>query len=73
MNGYNEHMVTEMVAAIDLARQDDEVRVLIITGPATRFAPEETSAARPIDTVASSKLGKSFCFAAKSDCPGIAV
>ena len=36
MNGYNEHMVKEMVAAIDLARQDDDVRVLIITGHRTR-------------------------------------
>jgi len=37
MNGYNEHMVKEMVAAIDLARQDDEIRVLIITGTGRAF------------------------------------
>ena len=37
MNGYTEHMVKEMVAAIDLARQDDEVRVLIITGTGRAF------------------------------------
>ena len=32
MNGYSEPMVKDLIAAIDLARQDDEVRVLIITG-----------------------------------------
>jgi 2-(1,2-epoxy-1,2-dihydrophenyl)acetyl-CoA isomerase len=37
MNGYTEHMVKEMVAAIDLARQDDAVRVLIITGTGRAF------------------------------------
>ena len=37
MNGYNEHMVKEMVAAIDLARQDDDIRVLIITGTGRAF------------------------------------
>lgn len=37
MNGYTEHMVKEMVAAVDLARQDDEVRVLIITGTGRAF------------------------------------
>jgi 2-(1,2-epoxy-1,2-dihydrophenyl)acetyl-CoA isomerase len=37
MNGYNEHMVKEMVAAIDLARQDDNIRVLIITGTGRAF------------------------------------
>jgi 2-(1,2-epoxy-1,2-dihydrophenyl)acetyl-CoA isomerase len=37
MNGYNEAMVKEMVAAIDLARQDDDVRVLIITGTGRAF------------------------------------
>jgi len=37
MNGYNETMVKEMCAAIDLARQDDDVRVLIITGSGRAF------------------------------------
>src|SRR5271168_232794 len=37
MNGYNEHLVKEVVAAIDLARQDDDVRVLIITGTGKAF------------------------------------
>src|ERR1700734_1335647 len=37
MNGYNEMMVKEMCAAIDLARQDDDVRVLIITGSGRAF------------------------------------
>jgi 2-(1,2-epoxy-1,2-dihydrophenyl)acetyl-CoA isomerase len=37
MNGYNETMVKEMCAAIDLARQDDEIRVLIITGSGRAF------------------------------------
>src|SRR5258708_17999058 len=37
MNGYNETMVKEMCAAIDLARQDDDIRVLIITGSGRAF------------------------------------
>ena len=37
MNGYNETMVKEMCAAIDLARQDDDIRVLIITGTGRAF------------------------------------
>lgn len=37
MNGYNHTMVTEMCAAIDMARQDDEIRVLIITGSGRAF------------------------------------
>ncbi|HUA36637.1 MAG TPA: enoyl-CoA hydratase-related protein [Candidatus Binataceae bacterium] len=37
MNGYTETMVKEIVAAIDLARQDDDVRVLIITGSGRAF------------------------------------
>jgi 2-(1,2-epoxy-1,2-dihydrophenyl)acetyl-CoA isomerase len=37
MNGYSEPMVKELTAAIDLARQDDEVRVLIITGTGRAF------------------------------------
>jgi 2-(1,2-epoxy-1,2-dihydrophenyl)acetyl-CoA isomerase len=37
MNGYNEKMVKEIVAAVDLARQDDDVRVLIITGTGRAF------------------------------------
>jgi len=36
-NGYHEHLVKEVVAAIDLARQDDDVRVLIITGTGKAF------------------------------------
>ena len=36
-NGYHEHMVKEIIAAIDLARQDDEIRVLIITGTGKAF------------------------------------
>src|SRR5271170_4695233 len=36
-NGYHQHMVKEIVGAIDLARQDDEVRVLIITGTGKAF------------------------------------
>src|SRR5258708_36380760 len=37
MNGYNETMVKEMCAAIDLARQGDDVRVLIGTGSGRAF------------------------------------
>ncbi|HYB90275.1 MAG TPA: enoyl-CoA hydratase/isomerase family protein [Candidatus Binataceae bacterium] len=37
MNGYNERMVKEMVSAIDLARQDDDIRVLVITGSGRAF------------------------------------
>ncbi len=37
MNGYSEPVVKEMVAAIDLARQDDDIRVLIITGTGRAF------------------------------------
>jgi 2-(1,2-epoxy-1,2-dihydrophenyl)acetyl-CoA isomerase len=37
MNGYDEQMVKEMVAAIDLARQDDNIRVLVITGTGRAF------------------------------------
>src|SRR6202140_4648294 len=37
MNGYNETMVKEMCAAIDLARQDNDIRVLIITGSGRAF------------------------------------
>src|SRR6266446_9655206 len=37
MNGYNETMVKEMCAAIDLARQADDVRVLIVTGSGRAF------------------------------------
>jgi len=37
MNGYSEPMIKELLAAIDIARQDDEVRVLIITGTGRAF------------------------------------
>jgi enoyl-CoA hydratase/carnithine racemase len=37
MNGYSEPMVRELVAAVDMARQDDDVRVLIITGSGRAF------------------------------------
>jgi len=37
MNGYSERMVKEMVSAIDLARQDNDIRVLIITGTGRAF------------------------------------
>jgi 2-(1,2-epoxy-1,2-dihydrophenyl)acetyl-CoA isomerase len=37
MNGYSEPMVKDLLAAIDLARQDDDVRVLIITGTGRAF------------------------------------
>ncbi len=36
-NGYHERMVKEIVAAIDLARQDDDTRVLIVTGTGKAF------------------------------------
>ncbi len=37
MNGYSEPMVKEMLAAIDDARQNDDIRVLIITGTGRAF------------------------------------
>jgi len=37
MNGYHEGMVKDIVAAIDVARQDDDIRVLIITGSGRAF------------------------------------
>jgi len=37
MNGYSEPMVKELVSAIDMARQDDDIRVLIITGTGRAF------------------------------------
>ncbi|HXN87568.1 MAG TPA: enoyl-CoA hydratase/isomerase family protein, partial [Candidatus Binataceae bacterium] len=37
MNGYDEQMVKEMLGAIDLARQDDDIRVLVITGTGRAF------------------------------------
>ncbi len=37
MNGYHGKMVKEIVAAINVARQDDEIRVLIITGTGRAF------------------------------------
>jgi 2-(1,2-epoxy-1,2-dihydrophenyl)acetyl-CoA isomerase len=37
MNGYSEPMVKEMLAAIDDARQNDDLRVLIITGTGRAF------------------------------------
>jgi 2-(1,2-epoxy-1,2-dihydrophenyl)acetyl-CoA isomerase len=37
MNGYSEPMVKDLLAAIDLARQDEDVRVLIITGTGRAF------------------------------------
>jgi len=37
LNGYTDRMVQELIAAIDLARQDDAVRVLIITGSGRGF------------------------------------
>jgi 2-(1,2-epoxy-1,2-dihydrophenyl)acetyl-CoA isomerase len=37
MNGYSEPMVKDLLAAIDLARQDNDVRVLIITGTGRAF------------------------------------
>jgi 2-(1,2-epoxy-1,2-dihydrophenyl)acetyl-CoA isomerase len=37
MNGYSEPLVKETLAAIDLARQDDAVRVLVITGTGRAF------------------------------------
>ena len=37
MNGYSEPMIKDLLAAIDSARQDDEVRVLVITGTGRAF------------------------------------
>jgi 2-(1,2-epoxy-1,2-dihydrophenyl)acetyl-CoA isomerase len=37
MNGYHQRMVKEIVAAIDAARQDDAIRVLVITGTGRAF------------------------------------
>jgi len=37
MNGYSEPMIKDLLAAIDSARQDDDVRVLIITGTGRAF------------------------------------
>lgn len=37
MNGYSEPMIKDMLAAIDSARQDDDVRALIITGTGRAF------------------------------------
>ncbi|MGO9452614.1 MAG: enoyl-CoA hydratase/isomerase family protein [Candidatus Binataceae bacterium] len=37
MNGYSEPMIKDLLAAIDLARQDDDIRVLIITGTGRAF------------------------------------
>ena len=37
MNGYSDPMVKELLDAIDLARHDDDVRVLIITGTGRAF------------------------------------
>src|SRR5260370_12124077 len=47
MNGYNETMVKEMCAAIDLARQDDDIRVLIITGSGRAFCAGGDISAAP--------------------------
>jgi 2-(1,2-epoxy-1,2-dihydrophenyl)acetyl-CoA isomerase len=37
MNGYHEGMVKEIVAAVDDARQNDDIRVLVITGTGRAF------------------------------------
>ncbi|MGH7778645.1 MAG: enoyl-CoA hydratase/isomerase family protein [Candidatus Binataceae bacterium] len=37
MNGYSEPLVKEVIAAIDLARQDEAIRVLVITGTGRAF------------------------------------
>jgi len=37
MNGYTDRMVAEITDAIDLARRDDDVRVLVITGTGRAF------------------------------------
>src|SRR5258705_3771618 len=47
MNGYNETMVKEMCAAIDLARQADDVRVLIITGSGRAFCAGDDISGAP--------------------------
>jgi 2-(1,2-epoxy-1,2-dihydrophenyl)acetyl-CoA isomerase len=37
MNGYSEPMLKDLMAAIDVARQDDDIRVLVITGTGRAF------------------------------------
>jgi len=37
MNGYSDQMVSELIHAVDRARQDDAVRVLVITGTGRAF------------------------------------
>jgi enoyl-CoA hydratase/carnithine racemase len=37
MNGYTDRMVDEIIRAVDLARRDDNVRVLVITGTGRAF------------------------------------
>src|SRR5437588_4772092 len=37
LNAHHERLVQEVIAAIDLARQDDAVRVLILTGTGRGF------------------------------------
>ncbi len=37
MNGYSEPMIKDLLAAVDTARQDDDIRVLIITGTGRAF------------------------------------
>lgn len=37
MNGYTDHMVAEIIDAIDLARRNDDIRVLVITGTGRAF------------------------------------
>jgi enoyl-CoA hydratase/carnithine racemase len=37
LNGYTDRMVQELIHAIDLARQDDSIRVLVVTGAGRGF------------------------------------
>ena len=70
MNGYNEHMVKEMVAAIDLARQDDDIRVLIITGTGRAFCAGGRKRYWQIcnSSVAASVTTATFCCEPNSCC-----
>ena len=66
LNAFNNVMRDEVIAALDAADADDEVKAIIFTGSGRAFVPELTSAEEEIHLIISQKIPASPAMAA--DC-----